>query len=209
MVGLRVLKMGETPKDWVYLNDFVEDVGSEPSVKCGLWTGRKEGASLPGERLEPADALCWLWWRRACGLSGNTKATSKVSGFRRLRALCSWATGEFPVLFPPPNESSFRTLTCLLAWPQEGNDAACSSSPRLCLDSEHQKRGRSGEAPFRVEAHTATQGSAGWTPTCLPWWQCLGPRAEGSMSSCGGNGSDRMYLLVLPSNPLHSHTPGF
>lgn len=30
---------------------------------------------------------------------------------------------SFLVLFPTPNESSFRTLTCLLAKAQEGNDA--------------------------------------------------------------------------------------
>lgn len=64
-------------------------MGREPSVKCGMWTGRKEGAGLLGERLEPADALCWLRWRWACGLSGNAKAAGRVSGFRRLRALCS------------------------------------------------------------------------------------------------------------------------
>lgn len=153
-------------------------MGSEPSVKCGLWTGRKEGASLPGERLEPADALCWLWRRRTCGLSGNAKATGKGSGFRRLRALCSWATGEFPVLFPPPNESSFRTLTCLLAWPQEGNDAACSSSPRLCLDLEHQKRGRSGEVrdsgfcwmDTHMSAPVAVSGAKGREFYVKLWW---------------------------------------
>lgn len=61
-------------QDLVDLKGFVEDVGSEPSVKCGMWTGRKEGASSLGERLEPAATLCWLWWRWACGLSGNAKA---------------------------------------------------------------------------------------------------------------------------------------
>lgn len=60
-----------------------------------------------------------------------------------------------------------------------------------------------------VRERFATQGSARWTPTCLPWWQCPGPRAEGSMSSCVGKGSDRIYPLVLPPTPLHSHTPGF
>lgn len=103
----------------------MEDAGYEPSVKCGMWTGRKEGASSLGARLEPADELCWLWWRWACGLSGNAKAAGGVWFLEGLRAFHSWATGEFPVAFPTPNESSFRTLTCLLAWPQEGNDAAC------------------------------------------------------------------------------------
>lgn len=73
--------------------------------------------------LEPANALCWLRWRWAWGLRGHIKASDEVTGFRRLRALPSWAKGEFLVLFPTPNESSFRTLTCLRAEPQEGNDA--------------------------------------------------------------------------------------
>lgn len=55
--------MGEMSQGSVYLKGFEEDVGYEPSVKCGMWTGRKEGAGSLGERSEPADALCWLWWR--------------------------------------------------------------------------------------------------------------------------------------------------
>lgn len=146
MSVLCVLKMGEMPKSRVYLKGFVEDVGYEPSVSAGCGqVGRKAQACLEsGWSL--AHTLCWLWRRWACGLSGNAKA-AEAPGFRRLRALHSRATGEFLVLFPTPNESSFRTLTCLLAWPQEGNDAACFSSPRLRLNSEHQKRGHSQRLP--------------------------------------------------------------
>lgn len=45
LVVLCVLRVGEMSQGLVDLNGFVEDVGSEPSVKCGMWTGRKEGAS--------------------------------------------------------------------------------------------------------------------------------------------------------------------
>lgn len=41
--------------------------------------------------------------------------------------------------------------------------------------------------------------SAGWIPTCLPWWQCLRV-----LSSGDGKGSDRMYPFVLPLTPLLS-----
>lgn len=58
-----------------------------------------------------------------------------------------------------------------------------------------------------VRERFATQGSAGWTPTCLPWWQCLGPRAEGSVSSCGGKGSGRMYLHLFSLPPHSTLTP--
>lgn len=63
MLVLCVLGWGRCPRAESYLKGFVEDVGCEPSVKCGMWTGRKEGAGSLRERLEPADALCWLWWR--------------------------------------------------------------------------------------------------------------------------------------------------
>lgn len=138
LVVLCVLRVGEMSQGLVDLNGFVEDVGSEPSVKCGMWTGRKEGASSLWERLEPADTLCWLWWRWACGLSGNAKAAVGF-GFERLRALHSWTTGDFPV-FPTPNESSFRTLTCLLALPQEGNDTLAPHLPGCAL-IQNTKRG--------------------------------------------------------------------
>lgn len=102
--------------------------------------------------LEPANALCWLWWRWVWGLWGNIKASDEVTGFRSLRALPSWAKWEFLVLFPTPNEISFRTLTCLLAKPQEGNDAALAPGfPGRSFIQIPQRKDIRTEAPCRVE----------------------------------------------------------
>lgn len=75
-----------------------------------------------------ADALDWLQWRWFWTLLRNVKAADKVTGFRRLSALPGWTKWELFALFPILNESSFRTLTCLLAKAQEGNDAALAPS---------------------------------------------------------------------------------
>lgn len=119
-------------------------------VRFGL-TERKMLARFES-RLEPANALCWLRWRWAWGLRRHIKASDEVTGFRRLRALPSWAKGEFLVLFPTPNESSFRTLTCLLAKPQEGNDAVLASGlPGWSFIQTLQRTDIQTEAPCRVE----------------------------------------------------------
>lgn len=82
------------------------------SVRCGL-VGRKEQArSESGWSLQMHCAGCGGGEHVACQ---ETPRRLSGFGFGRLCALHGWATGEFPVLFPTPNESSFRTLTCLLA----------------------------------------------------------------------------------------------
>lgn len=82
------------------------------SVGCGL-VGRKEQARWEsGWSLQMRCAGCGGGGHVACQ---ETQRRPSGFGFGRLRALHSWATGEFPVLFPTPNESSFRTLTRLLA----------------------------------------------------------------------------------------------
>lgn len=113
------------------------------------------GRGLAGRKAQARPESSWSPQMHCAGPGGGRHVVCQETqrrparfGLGRLRALHSWATGEFPALFPTPNESSFRTLTCLLAWPQEGNDAACPESPRLCLNSEHQKRGTSLEAPI-------------------------------------------------------------
>lgn len=92
----------------------MEGVGSGPSVKCGMWTGRKEGEarSESGRSLQMHCAGCGGGEHVACQ---ETQRRPSGFGSGRLRALHSWATGKFPGLFPTSNESSFRTLTCLLA----------------------------------------------------------------------------------------------
>lgn len=75
-----------------------------------------------------ANALGWLQWRWFWALLRNVKAADKVTGFKRLSPLPRWTIWELFALFPILNESSFRTLTCLLAKAQEGNDAALAPS---------------------------------------------------------------------------------
>lgn len=63
----------------------------EPRPTCGVWTDGKEDADLLGER--PGTCTCvdsgGGGGHRVCG--GNVKASDKVTGFRRLRALPIWA----------------------------------------------------------------------------------------------------------------------
>lgn len=87
-------------------------MSQELSVGCGL-VGRKAQA-----RWESG----WSLQMHCAGSGGGGHVACQETqrrpvgfGLGRLRALHSWATGEFPVLFPTPNENSFRTLTCLLA----------------------------------------------------------------------------------------------
>lgn len=85
-----------------------EDMSGEPSLKCGIWTERKEGASSLGE--SPGACRCIVplapeRWAR--GLLGNVKTADAVSGFRRLRALCiglkSSSLGFFRLLMRVPS----------------------------------------------------------------------------------------------------------
>lgn len=75
------------------------------------------------------------------------------------------------MLFPTPNESSFRSLTCLLAKPQEGNDAALAS----CLETDPllrmpQKRTLRWRLPVTLRISDCVNQLlvySGWTPTSL------------------------------------------
>lgn len=126
------------------------------SVGCGP-VGRKAQACLESG---------WSLQMHCAGSGGGghvacQEMQRRPAGFLVLESCVLFAAGacrQFPVLFPTPNESSFRTLTCLLAQPQEGNGAACPSSPRLCLNSEHPKRGRSVEASLPCWSAQRTSG---------------------------------------------------
>lgn len=138
------------------------------------WIERKMLACF-ASALEPVAASCWLWWRWAWGLRGNRRASGEVTGFRRLRALPSWAKGEFLVLFPTPNESSFRTLTCLLAKAQEGNDAVLAPGlPGWSFIQTSQRKDIQTEVPCRVEEFWLYKPASGcfWmnTHVCVPMW---------------------------------------
>lgn len=185
----------------------MEDVGYEPSVKCGMWTGRKEGASSLGERLEPADALCWLWWRWACGLSGNAKAAVGVWFWKvcvlftvGLQASSLW---RFLLLMRVPSG------LLRVSWPgprKEMMQLAPSSSLRLCLNSEHQKRGTSAEAPVGLkncENRTESQGFC-WVDTHVA---ALVAVSEGSLSSGGSKGSDWCSSSI--STPVWPPSPQY
>lgn len=102
------------------------------------------GRGLAGRKAQARPESSWSPQMHCAGPGGGRHVVCQETqrrparfGLGRLRALHSWATGEFPALFPTPNESSFRTLTCLLAWPQEGNDAACPESALI----QNTKRG--------------------------------------------------------------------
>lgn len=91
MEVLLVLKMGKTFRSGS-ISETLFRMWVLSQVLCvgfGL-IGRKMLAHFEG-LMESANALCWLWWRWAWGLLGNVKASDEVTGFRRLRALPSWA----------------------------------------------------------------------------------------------------------------------
>lgn len=161
--------------------------------------------------LEPANALCWLWWRWAWGLQGNVKASDELTGFRRLRALPGWAKWEFLVLFPTPNESSFRTLTCLLAKPQEGNDAALAPClPGWSFIQTPQRKDIQKRPPVVLKNSDCTDQlrvSSGWIPTYCPDVKHLSLNAAGSMSSCGVKASERSLPFCSSLPPPFPFTP--
>lgn len=61
------------------------------AVRVGFGSTERKMSACFESVPEPAEALCWLWRRWAWGLLGKVKASDEVSGFRRLRALPSWA----------------------------------------------------------------------------------------------------------------------
>lgn len=163
--------------------------------------------------LEPANALCWLWWRWASGLQGNVKASDELAGFRSLRDRPSWAKWEFLVLFPPPNESSFRTLTCLLAKPQEGNDAALAPClPGWSFIQTPQRKDIRKRPPVVLKNSDCTNQlrvSSGWIPTYLSRRDM--PEPECSRFSvklwCQGLRKEFTLLFLSPPVPSPSRSP--
>lgn len=207
MQVLQVLKIGKTFRAESIQEALFRIRVLSQVVRVGFgWMERKMLACFESV-LEPADALCWLWWRWAWGLLGKVKASDEVAGFRRFRALPSWAKWELLELFPTPNESSFRTLTCLLAKPQEGNDAALAPClPGRSFTQEHRK-----EWTFRQRLPVVLKSSdcinqllvsSGWRPTYLSRCDiCLSLNAVGSGSSCGVKVSGGILLLYSFSLP--------
>lgn len=95
-------------------------MGPKPRVTWRVWTDGKEDAGWLRECCVPGAGSGGV----GVGSVRNRQGFRQATGFRRLRALPTGAKSEFLALFPTPNESSFRTLTCLLDKPQEGSDAA-------------------------------------------------------------------------------------
>lgn len=157
-------------------------------------------------RLGLSSALCRLRWRWAQGLLGKIMASDEVIGFRRVRALPGWAKWELLGLFPTPNEISFRTLTCLLAKAQEGNDAALAPClPGRSFIQNATKKGHSHGGSLSC-GRVVTVKTSFWFlldeyPHICPDATCLSLNAVGSVSSCGVKASGRILLSCSFSPP--------
>lgn len=65
--------------------------GLRVRLKCGIWTEGKEDVSLLWRECRSLRMHCVASGEVAQGPLGNVKASDEGSGFRRLRALHSWA----------------------------------------------------------------------------------------------------------------------